>query len=86
MSEIKSTPKHAPPFSLRLSFEERAALEEAAGGMPLGAFIREKLLGGALTPRRTRGHAPVKDHQALGQVLGELGHSRIANIPPLTFN
>lgn len=74
------TPGHyPPPFSLRLSFEERAKLEQAAGGMPLGAFIREKLLGSDFQPRRTRGRSPVKDHQLLGRVLGELGRSHLAN-------
>ena len=32
------------PFSLRLTFEERAILEKAAGSMSLGAYIRSKLL------------------------------------------
>jgi len=32
--------KKTPPFSLRLTFEERARLEELAGDMPLGAYIR----------------------------------------------
>lgn len=68
-----------PPFSLRLTVEERAKLEQAAAGMALGAYIRMKLLGGDLTPRRTRGAAPVKDHAALAQVLGMLGHMRLAN-------
>lgn len=68
-----------PPFSLRLTVEERAKLEQAAAGMALGAYIRVKLLGGDLTPRRTRGAAPVKDHAALAQVLGMLGHMRLAN-------
>lgn len=71
--------KAPPPFSLRLSFEERARLEQAAAGMPLGAYIRSKLFGTDLTPRRTRGHAPVKDHAALGQVLGALGASRLSS-------
>ena len=69
---------YPPPFSLRLTFEERAALEQAAGGMPLGAFIREKLFGGDLQPRRARGRFPVKDHKILGQVLGALGRSHLA--------
>lgn len=68
-----------PPFSLRLSAEERARLEQAAAGMPLGAYIRAKLLGGDLTPRRTRGAAPVKDHAALAQLLGMLGNMRLAS-------
>ena len=64
-----------PPFSLRLSFEERARLTEQAGGMPLGAYIRERLL--AEPPRRSR--LTPADRQALLQVLGTLGQSRIAN-------
>lgn len=69
----------APPFSLRLNAEERRRLEEAAAGMALGAYIRAKLLDGDLSPRRTRGFAPIKDHAALAQVLGMLGHMRLAN-------
>lgn len=71
-------PRKPKPFSLRLSYEERAKLEKAAGGQPLGAFIRERLLGGDLVPRRTRGRAPVKDHAALAKVLAALGASRLA--------
>ena len=67
------------PFSLRLTPEERAALERAAAGMPLGVFIRAKLLSGDLTPRRTRGQTPVKDHAALARVLGALGQSRLSS-------
>lgn len=33
----------SPPFSLRLTFEERAKLEKEAGSKPLGAYIRSKL-------------------------------------------
>lgn len=71
--------KSPPPFSLRFTVEERAALERAAAGMPLGVFIRQKLFGGDLTPRRTRGRTPVKDHAALGRVLGALGQSRLSS-------
>lgn len=67
------------PFSLRLTFEERAELEKAAAGMPLGAYIRSKVLNGTEQKRRTRGKFPVKDYQALGQVLAALGKSRVAN-------
>ena len=71
-------PKALPPFSIRLTFEERAALESAAAGMPLGAFVREKLFGEELRPRRTRGKHPVKDHEALGRTLALLGASRLS--------
>lgn len=46
--------------------------------MPLGAYVRSRLFDGP-KPRRTRGKRPVKDYQALGQLLGELGKSRLAN-------
>lgn len=67
------------PFSLRLTFEERAMLEQAAGDMPLGAYIRAELFRGRKTRRRRPHKRPVKDHQALGQLLGQLGSARIAN-------
>jgi len=71
--------KTPPPFSIRFTFEERAALDKAAAGAPLGAYIRQQLFDGELTPRRTRGNAPVKDHAALAKVLGALGASRLSN-------
>ena len=37
--------KREAPFSLRLSFEERAALETVAGDIPLGAYIKAVLFG-----------------------------------------
>jgi hypothetical protein len=64
-----------PPFSLRLSFEERARLTEQASGTPLGVYIRERLL--AEPPRRSR--LTPADRQAILQLLGTLGQSRIAN-------
>lgn len=70
--------KYPPPFSLRLTFEERALLEKQAAGMSLGAYIRSQFLGEDVTPRRTRGKFPVKDHEALGRVLGQLGASRLS--------
>jgi len=71
--------KTSPPFSLRLTKDERAKLENAAAGMPLGPFIKARLLDGDLSPRRTRGQAPVKDHAALARALGLLGNLRLAN-------
>ena len=71
--------KKPPPFSLRLNAEERARLETAAAGMPLGSYIKARLFDGDLSPRRTRGRAPVKDHAALAQVLGMIGNMRLAS-------
>lgn len=70
--------KPPPPFSLRLSAEERAELLRRAGNMPLGAYIRFCLLENEKRPRRTR-RQPVKDEQALAKVLGELGKAKLAN-------
>lgn len=68
-----------PPFSLRLSAEERARLEYAAAGIPLGEYIRQRVFDESVPKRRTRGKYPVKDHQLLSQLLGELGRSRVPN-------
>lgn len=67
-----------PPFSLRLTFEERARLEELAGDMPLGSYIKEKLFDRPLR-KRARLRRPVKDERSLAKLLGMLGQSRIAN-------
>lgn len=76
--ERRSRASSPAPFCLRLTFEERAALEALAGSMPLGAYIREKLLNGAEAQRRKR-RKPLQDEQALARLLAELGNSRLAN-------
>lgn len=68
-----------PPFSLRLTFEERQRLEADAGDMPLGAFIRKRLLGDNAAQRKRKGNSPVKDKAALARVLGALGQSRLSS-------
>lgn len=79
-SQPKSDRRPPPPFSLRLTFEERARLEREAGDTPLGAYIRSRLFDHPETNRRPRQNKrPVKDSQAIASVLGELGKSRIAN-------
>ena len=67
-----------PPFSLRLSADEKAELLLRAGTMPLGAYIRSRLLQDAETQRRSR-RQPVKDDKALGRLLGELGKARLSS-------
>ncbi len=66
------------PFSLRLTFEERAKLEAAANGVPLGAYIKAVLFGNELPKVQRRGTQPVKDHEALARVLAGLGQSRLS--------
>ncbi len=70
-SEMRSRPA---PFSIRLSAEERAYLEDKAGNRPLGVYIRAKLLGDA-QKRRKATHKPSVDRAALAQILGLLGKS-----------
>lgn len=71
--------KYPAPFSLRLTHAERARLVAEAGRKSLGAYIRERLLGEDVEPRKRRGNSPIKDHEALGRVLGTLGRSRLSS-------
>jgi hypothetical protein len=68
-----------PPFSLRLSFEQRARLEREAGDMSLGGYIQSRLFDSDNPQVRRRSKNPVKDHKALAQALGLLGQSRISS-------
>ena len=70
---------YPPPFSLRLTFDERSRLDAERGNKPLGAYIRERLLGEDAAPRKRSGNSPVKDTEALGRVLGALGQSRLSS-------
>ena len=74
-----SNKKTLPPFSLRLTPEERVQLEKDAAGMSLGAYIRSRLFDSTVPKRRTRNKFPVKDHKELAKVLSELGRSQLAN-------
>lgn len=71
--------KRQAPFSLRLTFEQRARLEADAAGMSLAAYIHWRLFDPDQPPPRQRGKAPVKDQEAIARVIGFLGQSRIAN-------
>lgn len=71
--------KRPSPFSLRLTFEERARLESEARGMSLSAYIHWRLFNADQPPPRQRGKVPVKDQEALARVLALLGQSRLAN-------
>jgi hypothetical protein len=70
--------KAAPPFSLRLTPEERAQLDRDAGSVPLGAYIRSRLIDGGGSPRRAV-RKPAPDQAGLARVLAELGRSRLAS-------
>lgn len=69
--------RHGAPFSLRLTPEERRALDALADGQPLGSYNKDALLSREVRPR-TRGAKPVKDRAALAKLLGLLGQSRLS--------
>lgn len=79
--ESKRTPK---PLSLRLNFEQRAALEQESDGLPISTYIKRRLFGSMKGLKDTRIHRPVKDKQELARLLGMLGQSSVfANLQTL---
>lgn len=72
------TADYPSPFSLRLTYEERARLDAERGDKSLAAYIREPLFGIDAAPRRKRGNSPVQDKEALGRMAGALGQSRLS--------
>ena len=71
---MTNRPNTTRPFSLRLTPEERTRIEREAGGAPLSAYVRERLLG----ERASSSLAPSESRKALAQILGKLGQSRLA--------
>lgn len=76
---MEPTDQTPSPFSLRLSFEERAQLERDAAGLSLGAYVRSRIFDSGNPAPRHRGKFPVKDQKALASVLAMLGQSRLGN-------
>lgn len=73
--------KYPPPFSMRFTEDERRALEMAADGRPLAAYIRWLIFKEdmpELPKRRTREQLANPDRQELAKLLGTLGKSRIS--------
>lgn len=62
----KVNAKREAPFSLRLSFAEKAALHDLAGDMPLGAYIKAFLNDAIQNKKKI---APTADPQTLGRAL-----------------
>ena len=77
----KPPKNYPPPFSMRFTEDERDALEIAAGGQPLAAYIRWAIFKEEeleLPKRRTRETTPNIDRKELAKLLGTLGKSRIS--------
>ena len=73
-----SNKKPSRLLSIRLSSEERSKLEKHAAGIPLSTYVKSRVFDETKAHRQTRNKAPVKDHQALAQVLACLGASGLA--------
>jgi hypothetical protein len=77
-AKARQRAKRPAPFSLRLTETQRARLVHEANGVPLGGYIKAKLLASpAVRTRRTS--LTVEDRKSLAQVLALLGQSRLAN-------
>lgn len=71
--------KPPSPVTLRLTNQEKKKLKELAEGMSMSAYIRACIFNGEAEKRKRTLRAPVQDQAALAELLGLLGHSRIAN-------
>jgi len=67
------------PVFVRVTEQEREELERNAGDLTISAYVRSRCIGDSAQPHRTRGKRPVKDYEALCQVLGALGKSKLPN-------
>lgn len=75
----KRTKEKSRPFSLRLTFDERAQLESDAGSIAVGEYIRQQLFKNLPPPkRRAPRKKPERDEAALAQLLAQLGASRLS--------
>jgi hypothetical protein len=77
-SQTKQKVKRPAPFSLRLSAQEKAALEQEANGLPLGTYVKWKVLDKPPLRQRRTGQA-IEDRKAMGQALALLGSSRLSS-------
>lgn len=71
--------KASPGITPRLTEEEHARLRLLCWDVPVSNYVRQRVFGVEVGRRNRRSHAPVQDQQALAQVIGLLGESRIAN-------
>ncbi len=78
-ASLHAPKKKVPRITMRLTDEELAKLKNLSSGMSLSAYIRKCLFGKSAASRKVRSRVPVKDQEALAQVLGLLGQTHIAN-------
>lgn len=71
----KATEPRPPVLSIRLTADERAALEREAGGRSLSSYVRTRLFEDGVRRRSSSTRTVVSDHKALARVLGAMGRS-----------
>lgn len=71
--------KAPPPFSIRFTAEERLKLDQAAGSLPLGTYIRKCLFGAETVPRKNARRKPSADDAAIAKALAALGRARLSS-------
>jgi len=75
---VRKPRKRPPPFSLRLTYEERARLDAAAGNLPLATYIKGRLFEDL--PSVPRQRKPSKmDRDLITRTLGKLGQSDLSS-------
>ena len=74
--------KLPPPVSIRFTEEEKARLKRDASKLSLSAYIRQRLFGNAVAPRKPRyqrkQRRPTVDRQTTARLLAALGQSELA--------
>jgi len=70
--------KPSSVLSLRLTQDERARLERAAGRQTLSAYARSVLFGADAVEPRPRARRSAPDEKLLAQILGQMGKSALA--------
>lgn len=70
--------EYTVPFSMRLTRAQRRRLDTDAGTMTAGQYVRHCLFENPTAQKRTF-RRPVQDEQALSQLLGALGRSRLSS-------
>jgi len=71
--------RDCPRVTVRFSRDDYERLQEMADGAALSVYLRAKVLEEKLPKRKMRSGSSIQDKQAIAQLLGLLGQSRIAN-------
>lgn len=71
--------RDCPRVTVRFSRDDYERLQEIADGIALSVYLRATALEETLPKRRKLSRSSIENKQAIAQLLGLLGQSRIAN-------